>query len=99
MAEDRMPDADRAMLYSILEGRSLSSDDLEKIEQVNSEPNQQKYLVTRHSPPDFFEPDVTLTRFNYGTLLFIQRMALGEGKDMETMRAARKRLRCMASNI
>jgi len=90
----RMPDGDRLMLYNILEGRSLTLDDLEKIEQ-----NKLRYLVTRHNPPDFFEPDLTLTRFDFATLMFIQRLALGEAKDADFMRKTRKRLRCLASNI
>jgi hypothetical protein len=90
----RMPDGDRLMLYNILEGRSLTLDDLEKIEQ-----NKLKYLVTQHNPPDFFEPDLTLTRFDFGTLMFIQRLALGEAKDPVFLRKTRKRLRCLASNI
>lgn len=90
----RMPDGDRLMLYSILEGRAITLDDLEKIEQ-----NQVKYLVTRHNPPDFFEPDLTITRFDFGTLMFIQRLALGEAHDAAFLRKTRKRLRCLASNI
>ena len=90
----RMPDGDRLMLYSILEGRSITLDDLENIEQ-----NKVKYLVTRHNPPDFFEPDLTLTRFDFGTLMFIQRLALGESHDVAFLRKTRKRLRCLASNI
>ena len=93
-SKKRMPDADRLMLFSILEGRSLTLDDLDKIEQ-----NEVKYLITRHNPPDFFEPDFTLTRFDFGTLMFIQRLALGEDRDVAFMRKTRKRLRCLASNV
>lgn len=93
-SKERMPDKDRLMLHRILEGRSIDLPDLEKIEK-----DEVKYLVTRHNPPDFFEPDLTLTRFDYGTLMFIQRLALGEAKDLDFMRKTRKRLRCLASNI
>ena len=93
-SRQRMPDGDRSMLYSILEGRSITLDDLDQKEQ-----NQVQYLITRHTPPDFFEPDFTLTRFDFGTLMFIQQLALGENKDLKLLRRTRKRLRCLASNV
>jgi hypothetical protein len=62
LSDIRMSDGDRALMHSILLGRSVS------IAELAVKENGKRFLLTRYSDPDF-----ALTYFGYGTLLFLQK--------------------------
>lgn len=79
-----MTDADRALIYSVLRGRSFEVADFRKEIALGAQP----YTITTFAD----RQDFMMTLFDYGTLMFLQQGARKES-------GSRGPLRCYASNV